>query len=69
MLVVEPEAYHFLVVIFAAPQKEDWRALIDDYALSFNIKWNDIANIFCINDFEQEHVWLAKDSCIKHIDP
>ncbi len=46
MMAVEPDSYQSLQDIFAAPEKEDWRAQIDDKELSFNEEWNTVANIF-----------------------
>jgi hypothetical protein len=43
---MDPVAYHLLDFILAAPLKEDWRALIDDNDLTFNIRRNDIAKFF-----------------------
>jgi hypothetical protein len=44
MLAVEPDSYLALNDIFAAPSKESRRAHIDNDALSFNEKWNSLAD-------------------------
>jgi hypothetical protein len=70
MLAVEPDSYLALNKIFASPVKEAWRAQIDDKSLSFNEKWNSLADCFMIaDDFLPENEWANLDSRIQDVDP
>ncbi len=70
MLDVEPESYSSLNNIFASPEKDARRAQIDDKSLSFNEKWNSLANCFMnAEDFAPENEWAEKDSRIIDVDP
>jgi hypothetical protein len=70
MLAVEPESFMSLQDIFAAPDKAARRAQIDNKNLSFNEKWNAIANnFFNAKDFEPTNEWSDKDTRIIDIDP
>jgi hypothetical protein len=60
MLVVDPELYSLLNDIFASasPEKEARRANIHDENLSYNEKWNSLANCFMnAEDFVPENEW------------
>ena len=70
MLAVEPDSYLALNDIFAAPAKEARRAQIDDKNLSFNEKWNALADCFMnAEDFLPENEWANMDSRIQDVDP
>jgi hypothetical protein len=70
VLAVEPESYAGLNSIFASPEKDARWAHIDDKSLSFNEKWNSLANCFMnTDDFAPENKWADKDSRIKNVDP
>jgi len=70
MLAVDPESYSALNDIFASPDKEVRRAQIDDKSLSFNEKWNSLANCFMnAQDFAPENEWGKLDSRIQDVDP
>jgi hypothetical protein len=70
MLAVEPDSYLALNDIFAAPAKEARRAQIDDKNLSFNEKWNSLADCFMnAEDFLPENEWANMDSRIQDVDP
>jgi len=70
MLAVEPDSYLALNDIFAAPAKEARRAQIDDKSLSFNEKWNSLADCFMnAADFLPENEWAQLDSRIQDVDP
>ena len=70
MLAVEPESYSSLNNIFASPEKDARRAQIDDKSLSFNEKWNSLANCFMnAEDFAPENEWAEMDSRIIDVDP
>jgi len=65
MLGVEPDSYLALKNIFAALVKEARRAQIDDKSLSFNEKWNSLADCFMnAADFLPENEWAQSDSRI-----
>jgi len=62
MLAVEPDSYLALNDIFAAPSKESRRAHIDNDALSFNEKWNSLADCYMnAEDFAPENEWADYD--------
>jgi hypothetical protein len=70
MLAVEPDSYLALNDIFAAPAKEARQAQIDDKNLSFNEKWNALADCFMnAEDFLPENEWANMDSRIQDVDP
>jgi hypothetical protein len=70
MLAVEPEPFQQLSDIFAAAEKDAHRAQVDDKALSFNEKWNSLANhFFNAPDFQPENDFVDADSRISDIDP
>ncbi len=70
MLAVDPESYSALNDIFASPDKEVRQAQIDDKSLSFNEKWNSLANCFMnAGDFAPENEWANLNSRIKDVDP
>jgi hypothetical protein len=70
MLAAEPESFQQLSEIFSAPEKESRRAQVDNKALSFNEKWNSLANnFFNAPDFEPENTFTDADSRIIDIDP
>jgi hypothetical protein len=70
MLAVEPEPFQQLSDIFAAAEKDAHRAQVDDKVLSFNEKWNSLANhFFNASDFQPENDFVDADSRISDIDP
>jgi len=70
MLAVEPDSYLALNEIFASPVKEARQAQIDDKSLSFNEKWNSLADCFMnAADFLPENEWAHLDSRIQDVDP
>jgi len=70
MLAVESDSYLALNDIFAALVKEAWQAQIDDKSLSFNEKWNSLADYYMnADDFLPENVWAQLDSRIQDVDP
>ena len=70
MLAVEPDSYLALNDIFAAPTKEAWQAQIDDKNLSFNEKWDSLADCFMnADDFLPENEWANMDSHIQDVHP
>jgi hypothetical protein len=70
MLVVEPDSYLALNNIFATPEKEARWVQIDDKSLSFNEKWNSLADCFMnADDFLPENEWAHLDSRIQDVDP
>jgi hypothetical protein len=70
MLAVKPDSYLALNEKFASPVKEAWQAQIDDKSLSFNEKWNSLAECFMnADDFLPENEWEYLDSRIQDVDP
>jgi hypothetical protein len=70
MLAVESDSYLALNDIFAALVKEARQAQIDDKSLSFNEKWNSLADYYMnADDFLPENVWAQLDSRIQDVDP
>ncbi len=70
MLAADPETFEALSSIFSSPAKEDRCRHIDDKSLSFNDKWNALANEFMnAEDFCPENIWADDDSHISDVDP
>jgi hypothetical protein len=70
MLVVEPDSCMSRNDIFTAPDKDTQRAQVDDKSLSFDKKWNLLANdYFNATYFDPENSWKDKDSQVAEFDP
>ncbi len=64
-------SFEYLSDIFRVlPEKSDKRRQIDGDSLSFEQKWNNLANNFMnADDFIPENIWAEKDSRLENIDP
>jgi hypothetical protein len=62
MLAVETEpSFEYLSDNFRAPEKSDRKRQIDDDTLSFDQKWNNLANNFMnADDFMPKNIWREK---------
>jgi len=70
ILAAEPEMYDVPTSIFSSPAKDDRCWHIDNKSLSFNEKWNALANDFMnAEDFCPENIWADNDSRIRDVDP